>query len=71
MPRTNNEALVLCPFFLSCGKKSISCEGITDDCTNYMIFATKQKRDQHRNIFCNEKYTYCELYEILNRKYED
>ena len=71
MPRTYNESLVQCPFFHSCGKKSISCEGITDDCTIYLMFTSKQKRDQHREIFCNAKYENCELCQVINSKYED
>jgi hypothetical protein len=71
MAKSYDEALILCPFFLSCGKKSISCEGITDDCTIFLRFDSKQKRDQHQKIFCNAKYDYCELFEIINRKYEE
>lgn len=71
MPKTYNECVVQCPFFISCGKRNITCEGITDDCTTFLMFTSKQKRDQHRNIFCENRYKYCELYEVIERKYED
>ena len=71
MPRTYNEALIGCPFYQSMTKKSILCEGITDDCTIKLLFTSSEKHHQHRNIFCNNKYENCEIYAILEKKYEE
>lgn len=71
MPKAYNQALIQCPFYLSEGTKSLSCEGITDDCRIYLLFNSKEKRDRHRKIFCEEHYKCCELYGILERKYDD
>jgi hypothetical protein len=71
MPTMFDDVDAKCPFFLSSGKRKISCEGITDDCTTNLTFVSQQKRDLHRNIFCNAKFRYCEIYKMLEEKYED
>lgn len=62
---------VLCPFFLSSGKRKISCEGITDDCTITLNFSSQEKRNLQRRIFCDDKYKCCEIYRMLREKYEE
>jgi hypothetical protein len=59
-----------CPFFRSCGKRKVSCEGVTDDCITCLIFISEQKRNLHREIFCNARYQNCEIYRMLMEKYE-
>lgn len=71
MPRTYNEGLVQCPFFMCEATQSISCEGITDDCITKLLFTSKDKRDIHRMIFCNSRYKNCEIYRMLEAKYEE
>lgn len=71
MPRTYNEGLILCPFYMSMAQKSITCEGITEYCTTKLLFETADKRDQHRDIFCDKKYKNCEIYRMLEKKYEE
>ena len=71
MPRTYHEALITCPFYKSMAQKSITCEGITDDCITKLIFTTPQKRDMHRGIFCENRYHCCEVYIMLEKKYEE
>ena len=71
MPRTYNEGLICCPFYKSMAQKSITCEGITDDCIIKLLFTSPEKRDLHRKIFCEQKYKNCELYGVIERKYED
>lgn len=60
-----------CPFFRSSNKRKVCCEGITDDCTICLMFISEPKRNLHRNVFCNEKYEYCEVYKMLMEKYEE
>ncbi len=71
MPRAYNESLICCPFYKSMAQKSISCEGITDDCITKLIFDSSDKRDLHREIFCNNRYSNCEIYTMLEKKYAD
>ena len=70
MPRTYNESTVVCPFFRTTATSSISCEGITDDCTVKLQFCNGKKRDAHRKIYCERNYKYCEIYRVLEKKYE-
>ena len=60
-----------CPFYKSSGKRKISCEGITDDCTTNLTFISEPKRNLHRKLFCDAKYENCEIYNMLEEKYEE
>lgn len=71
MPRTYNEGLINCPFYKATALKSISCEGITDDCIIKLLFISSEHRDLHRKIFCDNKYKKCEIYRMLEKKYEE
>lgn len=71
MPTMYDDVDVKCPFFLSSGKRKVSCEGITDDCTISLNFFTRDKKRLHCGIFCNEHYKNCEIYRMLEEKYED
>lgn len=69
MPTMFDDVEAKCPFFKSSGKRKISCEGITDECTTCLIFISERKRNLHRNIFCDAKYKNCEIYKMLEEKY--
>lgn len=71
MPRAYNEGRICCPFYQSIANKSISCEGITDDCTTKLLFKSSDKMNQHRVIFCEKKYENCEVFRMLEDKYKD
>ncbi len=71
MPRAYNEGLINCPFYKSAATQSITCEGITDDCIIKLLFISPEKRDLHREIFCDRRYKNCEIYTMLEKKYED
>lgn len=71
MPRTYNEGNIKCPFYMSMVRKNISCEGITADCITNLLFNTVEKRDLHRKIFCENRYMNCEIYTMLEKKYEE
>lgn len=71
MPRTYNEGLVQCPFYQAMSKKSITCEGITDDCITKILFQSAENMKLHRKIFCDAKYKNCEIYMMLEKKYEE
>lgn len=71
MPRTYNEGLILCPFYKSMTQKSITCEGITDDCITKLLFTSPEKMNLQRKIFCEDRYKNCEIYTMLEKKYEE
>jgi hypothetical protein len=71
MPRTYDEGSIKCPFYIAMATKSITCEGITDECTTKLLFTTIGKRDLHREIFCECNYSKCEVNRMLEKKYED
>lgn len=52
-------------------RKSIGCEGITDDCFNRIVFKSEELRKSHQQIFCEKKYKNCEIYRMLEAKYEE
>lgn len=61
-----------CPFFLFGGRKSVGCEGITEDCFIKLVFKSEDKKKVHEKIFCTERYKNCEIYRMLMReKYEE
>lgn len=70
MPRCN-DGDIKCPFYITRTKLSITCEGITDDCITKLLFKNSAKMEAQREIFCNERYTYCEIYNMLMKKYEE
>lgn len=59
-----------CPFFISSGKETVLCEGITNDCTVLLRFEAPEKRTVHRRHYCNNKYQECPMYKLLEDKYE-
>lgn len=65
------DVYVRCPFFHCGDERKISCEGITDGCITTLEFNSKEKKRLHRRIFCNERYTNCEIYRMLEEIYED
>ena len=71
MPRSYNEPLAQCPFFIASSTKGITCEGITDDCKLKLVFIDKDKLSMQRGIFCDARYQNCEVYQMLVKKYEE
>ena len=71
MPTMFDDVEAKCPFFLSSGKRKITCEGITDDCTTNLTFVTQQKRNLHRKIFCDARFQNCEIHRMLEKKYDE
>lgn len=71
MPTRYEDVDAQCPYYLASGKKTITCEGITDVCTNTSTFISQEEKRKHRAIFCDNKYTFCEIYNMLEKKYEE
>lgn len=61
----------LCPYYKGSNAKQISCEGITEGSITILSFSSKEKRNKQRRIFCNQRYENCEVFRMLEEKYED
>ena len=71
MSKSFDDVEAQCPYFRYSLKKQIVCEGIIDGCTTKLEFDKMEKRNQQRRIFCDSKYKYCEIYRMLEEKYEE
>ncbi len=60
-----------CPFYLFGGRKTVGCEGVTDDFFIRLVFKAEEKKEAHERIFCDERYKNCEIYRMLMEKYEE
>lgn len=71
MPTMFDDVDAICPFFRGSDKRKVICDGITDRCTTSLMFSTKEERNLHRRVFCNAKYKYCEVYQMLEKCNEE
>lgn len=63
---------VQCPFYRSDdGKQRIVCEGIAADSSLSWSFVYKRDYKIQLEEFCCKKYRNCEIYNVLNQKYEE
>ena len=71
MATSNQDVDIKCPFFRELLKKGISCEGLTDDSIIKQWFNSAKGKELHAEIFCKRKYTNCEIYRMLEKKYDE
>lgn len=71
MANRYNEKLINCPFYEASATQSISCEGITDECTIRLIFDSPREMNLHRMVCCENGYGKCRIYKMLEKKYEE
>jgi hypothetical protein len=71
MATTYKDVDIQCPFFKELAKKGVSCEGLTDDSIIKLWFSSPKSLDLHTEIFCCNRYQNCEIYRMLEAKYED
>jgi hypothetical protein len=60
-----------CPYFRSDNGKEIRCEGITDGCSTILRFYSNKDKSIQRNTFCDAKYKNCEVFRMLEDKYDE
>ena len=66
---TNNDHLVICPYFHSQALRSITCEGIKDGTDTLTRFPTPELKDYHVRNACNTwNYSVCPVAAILDGK---
>lgn len=71
MSKSFDDVEAKCPYFIYSLKKMIVCEGIMDGCTTKLEFKSQDKRNQHRRLFCDSKYCYCEINRMLEEIYDE
>lgn len=71
MPYQYKDVDVKCPFFKRQTNVGISCEGLTDEMFIRLCFQTAKAKDTQMEVFCDNHYRKCEIYEILEKKYEE
>ena len=66
------QSFVRCPFYRrDDGKRRIVCEGIIDDSSIYLTFRYDNLFKRQIRTFCCEHYKNCEIYQMLQEKYQD
>ena len=71
MATTYKDVDIRCPFFKELTKRGISCEGVTDDSILKLWFYSPKAKDLHVEVFCQRRYGNCEIYRMLEKKYEE
>ena len=59
-----------CPFYQRSSEKRIVCEGIMENSVTVQEFNKKSDKKSHRNNYCDNKYSECKMFKILDRKYK-
>lgn len=65
------DSRAICPFYKASDAKRISCEGFVEGSVIIQSFASKDRRDKQKRIFCDSKYKNCEVYRLLEEKYDE
>ena len=60
---------VLCPFYHSEDSYRICCEGLDDDSTIHVVFASSVKKTAYSVRYCCQNYKACKMAHILYEKY--
>lgn len=70
MSKGNGNESILCPFYKKHDGVVITCEGITDDSTLKLCFRNKIGERIQQKTFCEKAYKNCEIYRMINSKYD-
>lgn len=60
---------VKCPYYRDETKNTIRCEGVFSPAISNNFESSNAKREYEKNI-CDEKYTDCELFKAIGKKYD-
>lgn len=71
MASTYKDADVQCPFYKEQTGRTISCEGVTDDSIIKQYYWSPKSKDIQMDVFCKKNYKNCEVYRMLEKKYEE
>ena len=56
---------VLCPFYLSEDKMTLSCEGPEDGTALRLIFRSREAKKRCKGRWCEKDYASCPIYRML------
>ena len=71
MPNKTIDVAAFCPFYLSEGRFTITCEGIIGT-TTVNKFKTESKKKSHEDNFCQSRACAgCGVYSSIMEKYDD
>lgn len=66
------DAIVQCPFYKSDdGKSKIVCEGLVEESILSTTFGRRDDYKTQITVFCSDHYRKCEIFRIINSKYDD
>lgn len=68
--RVHDDSDVKCPFFLSRGKRSVLCEGITRASRVNTKFESRKLYENHKHEYCDRNFRECPLYRIIKDRYD-
>lgn len=73
MARSYDDKLARCPYFTKYDLCRIHCEGYADEarCAVITAFETAGDRRSYGDKYCNDNYSKCRLYGIIDAKYSD
>lgn len=72
MPNNRLSARVICPFYQSETKVTITCEGPFEDTAIMLRFLGQEKKDAYQQcVCCTFGYTKCKIAAMLMKTYED
>ena len=63
---------VVCPFYRRHNGNRICCEGVTETCTNNIVFEDPKELKDYCSTYCEDIHNYenCRICATLNGKYE-
>lgn len=65
------DACAKCPFYLHEERQVIYCEGVEDNTTTHIAFASCTDCRTYKTDFCKGKWEQCRVAGMLLRKYEE
>ena len=60
----------LCPFYRRAEKQKVICEGLVENSTVHMAFATSTEMDAYKREYCDKAYRMCLWEQTLEKRYE-
>lgn len=60
-----------CPFYRRAEKQLIVCEGVEENATLHLAFASSKRLSEYKGKYCDKDYCKCLVAEMLERKWED
>lgn len=61
----------LCPFYRRAEKQMIFCEGVEDNSTIHIAFASAKRKEAYKKQYCDSGYRDCLVSQMLERKYDE